>query len=261
MSYIGNSDFLLEVAKGNVAGHSFVHKFGRNTNISTSLVPVSLGGIYQTPTAAVSLEFVSSATTDALNSTGMHEITIEGLDANWDLQSVTTAAHATNGQTAVNISGTWLRVFRAYITKSGAYASASTSSHAGTITVRIQGAGTTYATIPLEGSFGLGQSLIGAYTVPNGYTAYILTQQYSSDVSGTKTTDFYFFKRENADDVASSYTGVMRLQQANVGTQGAFEYTHKSYDPFPAKTDIGFLAKASGTTDASVEFELLLVAD
>ena len=30
MSYIGNKDFLIEVQKGNVVGHSMVHKFGRN---------------------------------------------------------------------------------------------------------------------------------------------------------------------------------------------------------------------------------------
>ena len=33
MTYIGHSDFLIEVAKGNVAGHSLVHKFGRNAAV------------------------------------------------------------------------------------------------------------------------------------------------------------------------------------------------------------------------------------
>lgn len=256
-----SSDFMLDVAMGRKTGMSTVNKFGRNTSIGTSLAPVAYGGIYQTPTSAVSLEFVSSSANDALNSTGMHSITVQGLDENWELQTVTTAAHATDGTTAVNITGSWLRVFRAFVASSGSYATTSADSHVGTITIRVQGAGATYATIPLEGTFGLGQTLIGVYTVPAGYTAYILSTSFSSDISGTKTCNFYFFKRENADDVTSSYSGTMRVQEAAIGTQGQHAFEHVTNEAYPEKTDMGFMAKASATTDASVEFEILLVAN
>lgn len=259
MSYLQNREFLIEVAKGNVAGHSLVHKFGRNTAVGTSLVVAASGAIYQTPTSAVSLEFVSSSASDALSGTGMHEITVVGLDANWEEQTVTVAAHATDGTTAVALTGTWLRVYRAYVSKSGAYATTAGGSHLGTITIRVSGGGATYATINLEGSFGLGQTLIGAYTVPDGYTAYILSTAWSSDVSGTKTVDYFFFKRENADDVSSSFDGTLRVQSLMQGTQGVYEFIHRTPEPYVGPCDMGFLTKASTTSKVSVEFEILLV--
>jgi len=262
--FYSTGDLKTDIALGNITNYSFVHKFGRNANVSTSLVPVCDSGGYQTPTSAVSLEFVSSSASDALNSTGMHELTIEGLDANWNLQTVTTAAHATNGTTAVAVSGTWLRVFRAYVSQSGAYANVvtPTPSHIGTITIRVASAGATYATIPtLDTNFGGGQSLIGWYTVPAGYTAYLLSEVYSSDVATNKTTNFYLMKRENANDTTSSYTGTLRVQQAIIGTDGTHSYEHQSLESFPQYTDFGFMALASAATDASVEFEILLVAN
>lgn len=259
MTFIANTDFYTEVAKGNVAGHSIIHKFGRNNNVNGTLTPVTSSGVYQTPTSAVSLEFVSSSANDSKSSTGMHELTVVGLDDNWDEQTVVTTAHETDGTIAVNITGTWLRVYRAYISKSGSYATASTSSHIGTITIRVQGGGATYAEVPLDGSFGLGQSLIGAYTVPNGFSAYILSSHVGSDVSGTKTTDYFFFKRDQADDTTSPYSGTLRVQQTYIGTESIHYYTHVTPDCFPEKTDIGFLAKADATSDVFVEFELILI--
>ena len=253
-------DYLIEVAKGNVTGASIVHKFGSNEALSNSLMPIASGGIYQTPTAAVSLEFVSSDTADALDDVGMREITIVGLDANWDEQTVVTASHATDGLTAVAISGTWLRVYRAYVSSSGTYATASAPSHVGTITIRVASAGATYAQIVISNGLPVGQSLIGAYTVPSGKTAYILSQAFSSDVSGTKTTTYYFFKRGNADDVSTPYSGTMRVQNITVGTQGVGQFYHKTTDVYTEKTDIGYLAiTANGTYAASVEFELLII--
>lgn len=252
-------EFLLEVAKGNVPGHSIVNKFGRFSSLSTSIAPITSAGVYQTPEAAVSLEFVSGSADDALDSTGMHELTVVGLDANCALQTVVTAAHATDGTIAVTISGTWLRVFRAWVSKSGAYANASTPSHLGAITIRVASAGATYAQISLDGSFGLGQTLIGAYTVPANYTCFMLNKAFSSDVSGVKTCNFYFFQRSNIDDVSSPYSGTLRVQHLHVGTQGLNAISRRSFEKFSEKTDIGFMGKASATTDASVEFELLQI--
>ena len=261
MAYLGSREWFFEIAKGNVAGHSFVHKFGYNPSVSTSLEPVTSAAVYPTPTSAVSLEVVSSDSADALNGAGAHEVTIEGLDATGAMQVVSTATHATDGTTAVNVTGSWLRVFRAYVSSSGSYATASGPSHVGTITIRVQSAGATYAEIPIFDSFPIGQSLIGAYTVPLGYTAYMLSQAYTTDVAGTKTTDFLFFKRENILDTTSSYSGVMRVQNLAAGIQNAKDFHHDTYETYPALTDIGFMAYASTTSKVSCEFELLLVED
>ena len=251
----------LDIRRGLVSGISVVKKFGRNSAVGTSYTPVCDGGNYQTPTSAQSLEFVSSATTDALNSTGMHELTVVGLDANWNEQTTIISAHATDGQTAVPISGTWMRVFRAWVSKSGVYATQSTASHVGTITIRTSGGGATWCTIPLDTSFPLGQSFIGAYTIPTGYTGYIFLTDISVETG--KTVSVVFFQRDNADDVTSSYNGTMRAQSIITGLGGGSPFNRTGATiPFKVTgpADIGFLsAVTTGAADVAVEFEIFLV--
>ena len=78
-------------------------------------------------------------------------------------------------------------------------------------------------------------------------------------VDTNQAADIYFFKRENADDTTSPYSGVMRVQNTYVGIQSQLVVTHSTYEAYPEKTDMGFMAKASANADVSCEFELLLV--
>lgn len=252
----------MDIKRGLSTGIDVVNKFGSNASVGTSWTPITSAGVYQTPTAAVSLEFVSSDTGDALDDVGAHEITVEGLDANFNAQTVATAAHATDGLTAVAITGTWTRVFRAYVSKSGTYATSAAGSHVGTITIRVASAGATYAQIPLSTSFPLGQSLIGAYTIPTGYTGYVFMDDISVDTG--KTVDVAFFARENADDVSSSYTGTMRVKSLVTGLNGGTPFNRTGaktpLGPFTGPCDLGFMGLVStGTAEISVEFEVWLV--
>jgi len=257
MSYLPWRRYLLEVARGNVAGASLVNKFGRNENVGTSLEPVTMSGNYQTPTSAQSLEVLSDdAQDDHGTGTGAWELTVQGLDASWDLQEVTVDL---NGTAAVAISGTWFRVFRAYVSEAGSYANQTTPSQLGTITIRGSGGGATWVQIDeIDAGFGAGQTEIGVYTVPNGKEAYLLG--YHASVDTNKTGDIYLFQRPNADDVSSPYSGAMRVVEAHVGISG--EYTgdrEQPLGPFAAKTDIGFMSKftASGGI-ISVSFQIIL---
>ena len=80
----------LEIAKGTVLGHYIVHKFGAGL-LTTTLLPVSQDNVYQMPTSAQALEFVSSSGDDTSNGSGARQITVMGLDANWNevIQTVT----------------------------------------------------------------------------------------------------------------------------------------------------------------------------
>lgn len=254
MAYLKDKGFLLDIALGNVSGFSLVHKFGLNAAVSTSIVPVCSSGTYQTPTSAQSLEILSSSASDDDGSTGATKVTIQGLDASWNEQTEEVTMDGTN---AVALSNTFIRVYRLWVSESGSYANATTPSQVGTITLRGSGGGSTWATIEqADTNFGSGQSLIGAYTVPAGKTAYILSKTLSVD--SNKACDLYFFKREDANDVSSQYTGVMRLQNIFVGATGVHEITHVTNESFPEYTDIGFMAKCSTTSDVAVEFELLI---
>lgn len=256
MSYFGTTEWYLEVAKGNIPGHSIVHKFGAGS-VSTSLLPVAQSAVYQTPTTAQALEFVSTSANDTAAGTGAREITVIGLDSNWNEVSQTVT---TNGTTPVSLGTNLIRLHRWYVSSSGTYATASAGSHAGTLTIRAAGAGATWSTIPIT-PLPLGQSQIGAYTVPIGYKGYLLGKVVVTDTS--KVADVYFFKRENANDVTAPYSGTLRITEREIGVQGSFEHHFACpKTAFTGPCDIGFMAKVSaGTADVSVEFEVLLVAD
>jgi len=250
------TDFYTEVAKGNVIGHSLVHKFG-TALLTTTPAVISQTGAYQVPMAAVTLEFVSSDANDTVAGSGAQEVTVMGLDLNWN--EVTTTVE-TDGVTAVIIDTDFIRIFRWFVSRSGTYASSSISSHAGVLTLQVSGGGTVWDTIPIV-PFPIGQSVIGAYTIPKGKAGYLLSKQIFVD--STKTADIYFFQRAHADDVTPPYSGVRRIVEREVGIAGTLTMDFRSpKGPFVGPCDVGFIGSVSvSDADASAEFELLLVDD
>lgn len=253
-------DFYLDVAQGRKNGYSTVHKFGAVTLSGTSLTPVCQGGFYRTPQvgSTVTIEAISDDANDTAAGTGAREVSFSYLDANGAEQTGTIATNGTSASTET-VSGVW-RIYRAWVSKSGTYASQSSASQKGTITLRESGGGSTWAQIKEIGTSGqaVGQSLIGCYTVPAGKTAYILSSTFS--VASGKTPTLYFFARTNADETAAPYSGTMRLKNYYAGVVGGTtEIEHSTYESYSALTDIGFFAVGSNGDEISAEFELLLV--
>lgn len=247
---------VLEIQRGNVPGFSFVHKFGAGS-VTTVIAPVSPVNKYETPTAAVTLEFVSDDANDTSAGTGAREVTVTGLNAAWEEVDVVVV---TNGLTAVTLGTDLIRVYRWRVSKSGTYANATTGSHAGNLTLRVSGGGTIWDTI-VNTPLATGQSQIGSYTIPAGFTGYLYGKVQFTDTS--KTADVYMFQRPNADVVVAPYTGIFRVIEREVGLQGGFDHHFAApKGPFVGPCDIGFMAKVTtGSAEISVEFELLLVAD
>lgn len=256
------ANFLLEVAKGNVVGHSIITKFGRNGVIGTDLTHVSIGGQYQTPTSSQSLEILSSDANDDVGSAGAHKVIIEGLDADFVFQ---TEEVTMNGTAAVALENTYMRVFRGYVSESGSYVTTAIPSHVGQITLRNSGGGVTWFIIDTveetTTGFGIGQTQIGTYTVPAGKTAYLISKTFS--VESTKTARIYFFARMQADDVTTPFRGIMRLFEQHDGINRLSNIIPPApADSFMEKSEVGFFAKVStGSASVSTEFQLLLVDD
>lgn len=257
MAYLPNRDFFLQIEQGLEPGWTHVRKFGKIFGISTTLTPITGTGLYQTPTTAQSLEIVSSSGNDISAGSGARTVYVQGLDANFALQEVTVTM---NGTISVALTGTWLRVFRIYVVTSGTYASATASSHAGTITVRNSGAGVSWGQLTIDSGFGLGQSLIGCYTIPAGYTAYVYPDYIS--VESSKIVSAYFFKRENADDVTAPYSPMRTIASVELVGGMNFIDSDMPIGVYAEKTDIGYMAKtASGTANVSVSFDIYLKAN
>lgn len=251
----------LDIARGLQDGFTSIKKFGRNKAIGTTFKPISIGGVYEVPQAgsATTLRVKAGGNAnDTAAGSGAREITLEGLDENFELVSeaiATTGASASSATTT-----TFTRLFRAYVSASGTYATATAGSHAGDITIENGAGGTDWVTIDST-DFPKGQSEIGAYTVPAGKTGYVKLRNMSVD-SG-KTFDLVFFQRPSADDTSAPYAG-MRAQSVVTGVTGGAIETFGSveipFGPYVGPTDIGFMAKVDvGAGSISVEFEIFIL--
>jgi len=165
VAYDPTSDYLLEVAQGNIDGRSSVLKFGRNEDVDSG-IPEDIwdgGGLWVPPTAARTHDVDSTSGQDdnSPGGTGARTIEIQGLDANFDIQSETVVM---NGLSNVATANTYTRIFRMKVLTAGA-----NGGNVGTIRATAQVDGTLTAAM----SPGYNQTLMAIYTVPDSHTAYM----------------------------------------------------------------------------------------
>lgn len=254
MSFSPLDNFWLRVARDQISEYTHTHKYGTYEAVGTTFVPIARGGVYQTPTAAASLEIVSTDANDTAAGTGARTVTIIGLDANWNEVTQTVSM---NGTTAVALGTDLIRAYRMYVATSGTYGTATAASHAGTITLQGAGAGATWLII-YSTNFPRGQSECGVYTVPTGKSA-IVNFHYIS-VESNKPATIVFLQRLNADTVTAPYTAVRAAYELG-GLEGYASLidTATPQGPFVGPCDIGFMGRfATGTGSISCEFEILI---
>jgi hypothetical protein len=236
--------FELQVARGQVDGHNALFKFGINGNVGTSIETVwAQGGTYAYPAAATVMKISSSSADDAADGTGARTIAIFGLDANYNKINETVAL---NGETEVNTTNSFLRIFRMYVVTAGSGATAAGTIYAGTGTVTSGVPENIYGMITLTAN----QTQMAFWTVPAGYTFYLTGIYYSSaNSTANASTNFQLIERP--------LDGVFRIQ-SSVRTAGNGDFVIDFHTPifFSEKTDIEIRAVASaGASNVSAEFE------
>lgn len=252
----------LDTARGLSTGLSTIAKFGRNSAVGTSYVPVAMGALYSTPQSASATTLRIKAggnANDTAAGTGARSVTLVGLDENFAEVTETIATAGASASTAT--TATFTRLFRVFVASSGTYATSSAGSHSAAITIENGAGGTDWALIDAV-DFPKSQSEIGAYSVADGQTAYVFLNNITVD-SG-KTVDAIFFYRANADETAAPYS-TMRAQSVLTGiTGGTTKLAGQAnpLGPYVGPCDIGWLAKVStGTGGVSVEFDIYLVSN
>lgn len=258
MTYLQNRDFLIEVKKGNVSGHSLVQKFGQNPDVDSGTTPEAIwtvGGTYNWLTTAQTLDVVSTSTADDADpaGTGAQTVTIQGLDSSWNEQTETIDMNGTGGTTTSN---TWIRVYRMWVATAG-----SGGGNAGSITADGTTSGVTHAEIDQSSPAGKdGQTLMAIYTIPNGKTGYVLNWYVSQiRAAGAVGAEMILWQRPNAD--TSTYAN------RKLHTMGAHSYSGLNMHEFEAhpklnaKTDIWVEAQYASTTNLNISagFDILLV--
>ena len=236
--------FELQVARGQINGHKTLFKFGINGDVGTSVETVwAQGGTYVYPSAATVMKISSSSADDAAAGTGARTILIAGLGANYNEISETVTL---NGQTEVNTVNSYLRISRMFVVTAGSGATAVGTIYAGTGTVTSGVPATVYGMIAI----GANQTQMAFWTVPAGYTLYLMGTFYSSGNSTANAfTNFQLIQRP--------FGGVFR-QQSSTRTSGSGDFVLDLHTPlaFPEKTDIEIRAVASaGASNVSAEFE------
>ena len=250
MSYFKNSDYYLEIATSDVAGRSLVHKYGQNPDIDTVSGFEAIwnaGGSYtgHDPTAAETVEVFSSDANDTAAGTGARTVQVYGLDATYAEQTETVTL---NGVTAVDTVNDYIRLYRAIVRTAG-----SGGENAGDIAIRQK---VTTANVFALMPAGYNQTMIAAYTVPLGKSAYTLSWfcSLSKKTSATVT----------AHMKARPFGEVFQVKEEFSIGSGGSSYVQRIYSapvgPYAAKTDIVVEADTdTNNTGVAAGFDLVLV--
>ena len=205
-----SNDFFLELAKGNIPGHSIVHKFGKNPDIDIASGFEALwnGGEEYTgfnATEAQIVEVYSTSANDTAAGSGARTAQLFGLDKNGDEQDEVIILSGLIG-TSVDSAKEYLRLDRVKITSAG-----TTGHNEGAITVRQK---TTIANIFAVMPIGNNQTAIACYTIPNKQRG-LLYDWFAS--AAKKQTAF-----SNARIKARPFGGVFQVkEEMSVVTSGS----------------------------------------
>lgn len=173
--------FELQVARGQIQGHRNVTVFGFNPDVDTTQVSVwPLPSLITFPSSAIQMTVSSSSADDTSAGTGARTIVVQGLDQNYNEVTETVIM---NGQTAVTMTASLLRVNYAYVATAGSANSAAGDIYIGTGLVTAGVPATVYDIIKLD----YNNTTTGSYTVPAGYTGYFSQGLFSTGQASGST--------------------------------------------------------------------------
>ena len=237
---------------GQYADQFTVQKFGYNPAFASGVYETvwEKGGLMVWPSTAETVAvIIGGDVKDTAAGDGAREVTVEGLDENFDRVTETIATAGASASSATTT--TFTRINRAYVSKVGVYG----ASNEAAIEIQNTTSDETLAYIVA----GQGQTEQAMYTVPAGFTAYMRSIRFSSD--SNKFTDIKMCVREGADDIVGDMSPFNVLQQWG-SVAGEYDANFSSYIVVPEKSDIEFLAAGAGDiTEVNVSFDLLVIKD
>ena len=234
--------FELQVARGQIQGHSTVNIYGYGAAITTATIPAwENATAYTFPATATTMNLVSTVNTGG-DKTGTR-ILIQGLDANYVAISESLTL---NGTTVVVTTKSYLRINSISVASVTAGAAPT-----GVITLKDLTNTTTYAQIAAS----FGRSQMSIYTVPAGNTFYLSRINGYTSANGS-SADFVTYS-----NTTYSSTGVVQYTQ-----QAPFTNSYQSQRVMPRgfaeKTDIVLRFKTSANTYVvSIALEGYLIAN
>lgn len=236
ISQVGTTEpFELQVARGQIPGHSIIHKFGANFDIDTGSTPESVwtgGGLYPW-SAFSSADFLWLQSSDGDD---QGQVDIQGLDASYHLLTETVQL---SSEGAIDTQNKFIRVFR--MTYS--------DENAGDITARI---GSDTGTIVAKIDAGFAQTLMAVYTVPAGYSAFLLKGDLT--INAFRDVQLKFFIRRFGSAFRIAHMAEVR---------GAYTYDFPFPQKIPEKSDLDIRIDDVNLNNsrATANFDLMLVKE
>lgn len=230
-------DSPLSIAQGEVNGHSGEHKFGAVPAMSQNQTG-TIWDVNDTNYPWASWSSAGTVSIPAVNaSDNGKKITIVGLDANYTAQSEEITVSSAS---AVTSTKSYIRLFRAYVSEGATNVAA----------INVQKSAVTVLRINAN----MGQTLMAIYTVPAGYTAYLMqgvaTCQDGADATGNM---YVRYNGQSAFRIGHSFE-----------VSGGGQYIYKFSVPIrlPEKTDIDVRATVrSNNARITAAFDMILVQD
>ena len=230
MNTTSSRNAYFDIARGLRPDCQLANIFGFNREVGATFETIwNDGGQYSYLSSAQQLTLSSTSGDDDM------DVLIQGLDSNYQQITETVTLNGTNDVTTTN---SFLRVNNAAIL-SGSNVGDISGEYSSTLVFFIEAAlGTTQACV---------------YTVPAGYTLYLLRIDLTS---GTVQPNKYITYRNRLD---SSNGRILRVAEATWQT-GMQSFDRQAPFPIPEKTDFQIESKSSsGTNEISIFIEAVLV--
>ena len=252
-------NFMLDLAKGIISGHTFMNKFGRSTNLDNGIDTDIHDGanavddldIWVAPTQARIHQIVSTNAGDDGNPAGIgaRTVRIYGLTS-WDTKEVSEDI-VLNGVTNVATANSYVIIYRMKVLTKGA-----TNSNVGVITATAA----VDTTVTAQINAGEGQTQMAIYGIPSTQTAYI-TQYYADEVAVAGGAEVVVKLLVNLEP-NSELTNFLTKHTRGIRGGGTSGFAH-SFKPYK-KIEGPAIIKVQGNGDAnnmdiSAGFDVILV--
>ena len=231
-------DSPLSIAQGEVNGHSGEHKFGAVPAMSQNNTG-TIWDVNDTIYPWASWASAGTVTIPTVNaSDNGKKITIVGLDADYNAQSEEITVSSSGAVTSTN---SYIRLYRAYVSEGATNVAA----------INVQKSSVTVLRINAN----MGQTLMAIYTVPAGYTAYLMQGTATCQDGADATGNMYVrYDGQSAFRIGHSFEVA--------GDGGQYFYKFAIPIRLPAKTDVDVRATVrSNNARITAAFDMVLVQD
>ena len=240
-TFLFGDDWKLQAARGKLRNAFHIHKFGQNSAPANGVEETVWDGsnLYPWATWGAGADNVYLKSDDTGDES--KTIFIQGLDADFNVQSETVTLDASDSTTVVASANTYVRLFRMYNTGNTAFVG-NIGAHYGSAS------GTLVAQVLL----GQEQTLMAVYTVPAGHTAYLMKYDFSGSANSAISSRLLFCEPN----------GVFRVQHSGSVYGGQYDYAFDIPLAIPEKTDIDLRVTAgTGSAIIGANFNLIVVKE